>query len=147
MTDDLTTIEVDQFYPHPPAKVWRALTTPDLLARWLMEPTGFEPVSGNRFRMQARPIPEVNFSGQIRGEVLEVVEPKLLRITWNDAAVTEDSGWVLSWQLHPEGKGTRMLFTHTGFDPDNPISQLSRTRMSGGWPGLHHRLAGLLDAQ
>lgn len=34
--EDLTTVRVDQFLPHPPAKVWRALTEPDLIAQWLM---------------------------------------------------------------------------------------------------------------
>ncbi|MGC4942985.1 hypothetical protein [Kribbella sp. DT2] len=32
MTDQLTTIEVDQFSPHPAAKVWRALTEAEVLA-------------------------------------------------------------------------------------------------------------------
>lgn len=35
--DDLTTIRVDQFLPHPPRKVWRALTEPDLLVQWQMQ--------------------------------------------------------------------------------------------------------------
>jgi uncharacterized protein YndB with AHSA1/START domain len=34
--DDLTTVRVEQFLTHPPAKVWRALTDPGLLAQWQM---------------------------------------------------------------------------------------------------------------
>lgn len=35
--EDLTVIRVDQFFPHPPAKVWRALTEPELLLQWQMQ--------------------------------------------------------------------------------------------------------------
>jgi uncharacterized protein YndB with AHSA1/START domain len=35
-------IRTDSFFPHPPEKVWRALTDPELLASWLM-PNDFEP--------------------------------------------------------------------------------------------------------
>ena len=31
---DTQALEVDQFVPAPPAAVWRALTEPELLARW-----------------------------------------------------------------------------------------------------------------
>jgi hypothetical protein len=44
---DPRVIEIDQFYPHPPRRVWQALTTPELMARWLMEPSGFAPVVGS----------------------------------------------------------------------------------------------------
>ncbi|MFI9510330.1 SRPBCC domain-containing protein [Nocardia sp. NPDC052566] len=146
MTDDPTSIVLDQFYPHPPAKVWRAITTPELMGQWLMVPIGFEPVAGNRFRMKARPMPAVNFSGEVRCEVLEVVAPERLSITWSDAATVHDTGWTVTWDLHPEGRGTRMLLTHSGFDPDDPTSQLSRTIMRGGWPGIVTRLGAVLDA-
>ncbi|WP_225726661.1 MULTISPECIES: SRPBCC domain-containing protein [unclassified Nocardia] len=146
MIDDPTTIVLDQFYPHPRPKVWRAITTPELMGQWLMEPIGFEPVAGNRFRMKARPMPAVNFSGEVRCEVLEVVEPERLRFTWNDAAATRDTGWTVTWDLYPEGRGTRMLLTHSGFDPDDPTAQLSRTIMRGGWPGIVRRLGEVLDA-
>jgi uncharacterized protein YndB with AHSA1/START domain len=29
-------IRTDSFFPHPPEKVWRALTDPEVLASWLM---------------------------------------------------------------------------------------------------------------
>ncbi|WP_040783395.1 SRPBCC family protein [Nocardia pneumoniae] len=145
MTDDLTTIELDHFYPHPPAKVWRALTTPRLMAQWLMEPEGFEPVAGNRFRMHAKPIAATKFSGEISCAVLEAVAPKRLRIAWDDAASDTPTGWTVTWDLCPEGRGTRILFSHRGFDPDDPTAQLARNIMRNGWPGMLHRLAALLD--
>ncbi|GAB4584891.1 SRPBCC family protein [Nocardia sp. IFM 10818] len=140
MTDDPSTIELDQFYPHAPAKVWRALTTPALMARWLMEPEGFEPVVGTRFRLRAKPIAATNFSGEISCEVLEAVPAERLRITWEDAAATAPAGWTVTWDLHPEGRGTRVVLTHSGFDPDDPTAQLSRSIMRGGWPGILRRL-------
>ena len=32
----MTGIHIDEFLPHPPEKVWHALTDPGLMARWLM---------------------------------------------------------------------------------------------------------------
>jgi len=34
-------ISFDFDLPHPPEKVWRALTDPDLLAQWLLPSAGF----------------------------------------------------------------------------------------------------------
>jgi uncharacterized protein YndB with AHSA1/START domain len=141
---DPTMIELDHFYPHPPEKVWRALTTPELMGRWMMPPTGFEPVAGNVFEMTTQPMPGQNFSGHVRGEVLEAIAPELLRMTWSDAQSDAPSGWVISWELRPEGRGTRILFSHTGFDPDNPLVQRSRSIMGPGWAGMHNRLEAVL---
>ncbi|MDQ0866988.1 SRPBCC family protein [Arthrobacter globiformis] len=40
MTDN--TIRLTRYFPHPPEAVWKALTTPDLLARW-WAPGGIAP--------------------------------------------------------------------------------------------------------
>ncbi|MFI6042807.1 SRPBCC domain-containing protein [Nocardia sp. NPDC051321] len=146
MTEDLTAIEVDQFYPHPPAKVWRALTTPELMGQWLMEPDGFEPVLGCRFSMRAKPIPAVNFSGEVACEVLDVIEAERLQISWADATAADPADWRITWSLHPEGRGTRVLLRHSGFDPDDPLQQLSRRMMGGGWPTVARNLGKALDA-
>ena len=50
--DDLTVIRVDQFFPHPPAKVWRALAEPELLVQWQMQ--GARPPSTWRFSRSSR---------------------------------------------------------------------------------------------
>ncbi|MFB6393843.1 SRPBCC domain-containing protein [Polymorphospora lycopeni] len=51
MTADIHT---DAFLSHPPEKVWRALTDPDLVAAWLM-PNTFEPRVGHRFTFRTDP--------------------------------------------------------------------------------------------
>ena len=48
-------IVVDEVFPHAVGAMWKALTDPELMARWLMKPTGFEPVVGNRFTFQTTP--------------------------------------------------------------------------------------------
>lgn len=39
-------LRFEQTYPHPPAKIWRVLTTHEHLARWLMH-NDFEPKVGH----------------------------------------------------------------------------------------------------
>ncbi|WP_040835749.1 SRPBCC family protein [Nocardia brevicatena] len=144
MTDTTTSIELDHFYPHAPEKVWRVLTTPELIGQWLMQPVGFEPVPGNIFEMTTRPMPGQGFSGRIRCEVLEAVAPELLRITWDDVDSDTPTGWVITWVLRREGTGTRLLFGHSGFDPDSEIVQRARKIMGGGWAAKHERLESVL---
>ncbi|WP_433283803.1 SRPBCC family protein [Micromonospora sp. CA-244673] len=124
-------IEVDQFLPYPPAQVWRILVDPDLMARWLM-PNDFKPVVGHRFTFQGRPMPALRFAGTIHCEVLAVEPERLLRITWVDRGGSGlDS--VVTWRLEPEGRGTRMLMEHSGFDLDSPFQSVAHRTMGSGW--------------
>jgi uncharacterized protein YndB with AHSA1/START domain len=144
-TADPRVIEIDQFYLHPPQRVWQALTTPELMARWLMQPSGFAPVVGTRFTFHGQPMPSVGFSGEIACEVLDVVEGEQLAISWADARSDEPSAWVVSWTLHPEGTGTRVILRHSGFDPDDAVQQRSRSIMGDGWVRIANRLGESLD--
>lgn len=132
--DDLTTIHVEQFLPHPPAKVWRALTEPELIAKWMM-PGDFQLQVGHRYTMQVAAVPVTGFSGTVQAEVLGFETGKMLRIGWQEADPTAENhaDWTITWTLAPEGTGTRLFVTHEGFDPDNPAQQRARTIMGGGW--------------
>lgn len=143
--DDLRTIRVDQFLPYPPQMVWRALTEPDLIARWLMPPSGFRLEVGHAFTFQGFPIPAAGFGGTGHSEVLEFEPEKMLRIAWRaapDDLSTLDS--TVTFTLEPEGAGTRLFLVHDGFDPDDPYQAAGRRAMSGGWPGILPRIAQVL---
>jgi uncharacterized protein YndB with AHSA1/START domain len=132
VTEDLTVVHVDEFLPHPPGRVWRALVDPEMLSAWFM-PTDFAPHVGHRFTLQAKPVPATNFSGTVRCEVLELHPEELLSYSWADAADPGGLASTVTWRLRPEGRGTRLFLEHRGFDPDDPVQQLSRTIMNGGW--------------
>lgn len=142
---DPAVIEVDQFYPHPPERVWQALTTPELMARWLMAPDGFAAVVGTRFTFRGQPMPSVGFSGEVACEVLAVVPGRQLSMSWADARSDNPPAWVVTWTLHPEGTGTRVVLRHTGFDPDDDVQQRARTIMGNGWARIAAQLGKVLD--
>lgn len=134
--DDLTTIRVDQFFPHPPAKVWRALTEPELLARWQMPGAeGFRLEVGHRYRMTSVPRPGTRFSGVVEVEVLTYDTERMLSLRWADADPANPADWTITWTLEQEGRGTRLFLVHEGFDPDDPAQLMARRIMGGGWRG------------
>lgn len=135
MTDDLRAIRLDQYLAHPPAKVWRALTEPELLARWLM-PNDFRAEVGHRFTFTTHPRPNAGFDGVVYCQVLELDPERLLKISWSDGGKAD---WTVTWRLEAEGKGTRLFLDHEGFDPDDPVQQMSRRIMGGGWRSGHFR--------
>jgi uncharacterized protein YndB with AHSA1/START domain len=147
MTEQLTTIEVEEFLPHAPATIWRALTEPELIARWLME-NDFQAIVGHKFHMRGIPVPAVGFSGLVASEVLDVETEKVLRISWRDAHSGNNLDSTVTWSIAAEDTGTRLSLVHDGFDPSEPTHVASHRIMSGGWrnhvlPRLGQTLAEL----
>ena len=119
MTEKTTeSITVDQFIPRPPAAVWAAITTPERLAKW-WAPGDIAPVPGHRFLL------EMPGWGNVPCEVVEVVENERLVYTFAD--------WILTWTLVAEGKGTRLILEHAGFDLDDPQHRFAFDNMGPGW--------------
>lgn len=108
-----TELRVERTYPHPRERVWRALTDPELLGRWLM-PNDFEPVVGHRFTFETEPGP--GFDGIVHCEVLELVEGERLVISWRGGPLDT----MVSFTLADAGAGpgaaaTRLVVVQTGF--------------------------------
>ncbi|MFB7499743.1 SRPBCC domain-containing protein [Streptomyces sp. NPDC056161] len=132
--DDLTTVRVDQFLPHPPAKVWRALTEPGLLVQWQMPGSeDFRLEVGHRYRMTSVPRPNSRFSGVVDVQVLAYDVERMLSVRWTDADPADPADWTITWTLEQEGRGTRLFLVHEGFDPDDPAQMMARKIMGGGW--------------
>lgn len=145
-TDDPTAIRIVDFFPHPPAVVWRALTSPELLAQWLM-PNDFEPVVGHRFTFRSQPVGATRYSGVTKCEVLELREPELLVISWEDESDENDMQTKVTFRLEAHDGGTHLSLVQEGFREGHPNDQMARKIMGGGWAGhLLRRLGELLDA-
>lgn len=104
-----TTLRIDREYPHPRDLLWRALTEPELLARWLM-PNDFRPVVGHRFSFRTEPGP--GFDGIVRCEVLEVVALERLAYTWAGGPIDTR----ITFTLSDAPAGCRLQVEQTGFE-------------------------------
>src|SRR5262245_12778521 len=74
-------IHLEQYFPHPRAKVWRALTEPALMQKWGMRPEGFAPTVGTKFKL----IDDGDHNGWrgfVECEVLAVEHERLLSTSW-----------------------------------------------------------------
>lgn len=153
MSDDATgadtgEIVVEELLPHSPEAIWRALTTGDLIARWLMAPTGFEPVKGTRFTFRTRPAGA--WDGTIRCEVLDVAPNERLVYSWqggdeSNVGYGSALNTVVTWTLAREGKGTRLRLVHSGFV--TPKNDSALKTMGEGWKKVVLSLGSIAGEQ
>ena len=85
---DVRSIVVERELPHPPEKIWRALTQPHLIQEWLMD-NDFQPIVGHRFTFVAPPA--AHWNGVTDCEVLEVEPNRTLSYSWNSSGARATS--------------------------------------------------------
>ena len=90
--------------PHPPEKVWRALTEPVHLAAWFPTDIEGERAAGAplRFVFREGEMPPID------GEVITYDPPSTLELRWGDET--------LRFDLRPDGEGTVLVFVNTFAD-------------------------------
>ena len=106
-TETLSVV-VEREVPFPPEKVWRGLTQPQLIEKWLMK-NDFKPVVDHAFTLRAD-------WGAVDCKVLAVEPNKTLSYTW--AAYGLES--IVTWTLTPASAGTHLRMEQSGFRPDQP---------------------------
>jgi len=109
---------IEREIPHPPEKIWRALSQPHLIEEWLMK-NDFAPVVGHRFSLRAD-------WGSVDCQVLTVEPNKTLSYTWRAYGLES----VVTWTLAPKGVGTQLRMEHSGFGTDQ---QQAYQGAQAGW--------------
>jgi uncharacterized protein YndB with AHSA1/START domain len=99
-------VTVEREFAHPPEKLWRALTQPELIQEWLMK-NDFMPSVDHEFTLRGD-------WGSVACRVLEVEPQKTLAYTW-DAMGLEST---VTWTLTPTAAGTHLRMEQEGFRPD-----------------------------
>src|ERR1700678_129194 len=102
------TLVIEKEIPHPPEKIWRALTQAPLIEAWLMS-NDFRPVVGHKFTLRSTPVP--NWDGGIKCEVLLVAPNSRLSYAWGTMGMES----VVAWTLMPTEGGTHVRMEHSGF--------------------------------
>jgi uncharacterized protein YndB with AHSA1/START domain len=113
MTDPAPTrtLVIEREMPHPPEKIWRALTEGQLIEEWLLK-NDFQPVVGHRFSFRREPVG--NWNGVIVCEVLVVELNSRLSYSWGAMGMET----VVAWTLTPTERGTHLRMEQSGFGPD-----------------------------
>ena len=133
---DVRSVVVEREIPHPPEKIWRALTQPHLIAEWLMK-NDFQPIPGHRFNLRG------DWGGVLDCEVLTIEPYTTMSYTWNfaheDAAFNLQS--VVTFTLTPSGTGTLLRVEQVGFGPHQ---KQAYGGAKAGWRGFLANLEQVL---
>jgi uncharacterized protein YndB with AHSA1/START domain len=139
MTTDTSTrsVIVEQEFPHPPQKVWRALTDSSLIEQWLMK-NDFQPAAGHSFQLRMDAVQ--GWNGVIDCKVLTMEPAKTLSYTW--ATMGHES--VVTFTLTPTDAGTHLRMEQSGFRPDQEAAYKgAQYGWKGFLGGLERVVAGL----
>jgi uncharacterized protein YndB with AHSA1/START domain len=131
-------VVMEREMPHPPEKVWRALTQGPLIEDWLMA-NDFEPVVGHRFTLRTQPV--AHWDGTVQGEVLEVEPPESLAYRW-DVGPEGGLRTEVRWTLTPTPVGVLVRMEQSGFREDQAANLQGATF---GWRKFMAGLAMTVD--
>ncbi len=118
--DGRTTLQLQRRLPHPPHKVWRAITTPEHLSAWFPADVT---IDGDRITYGFGP----------DGRITENDPPRTFAHTWGDDE--------LRWHLQPDGQATLLTFTHTFTDRHGAAS------FAAGWHTCIKAMLAHLDGR
>lgn len=122
-------VVVERDMPHPPEKVWRALTQPHLIDEWLMK-TDFKPTVDHRFTLRAD-------WGTVDCQVTAIEPNKSLSYRWDALGIET----VVTWTLTATSSGTHLRMEQIGFRPDQ---QQAYQGAKFGWPKFFASLEQVL---
>ena len=109
VTDSFTT-ELD--LPAPIEEVFRHLTDPAAMIRWMGQHATLEPTAGGAFELDINGVP-------VRGHYLEIDPPRRVVVSWGVAGSAElpPGATQVEFTLTPTPSGTHLRLVHSGLPP------------------------------
>jgi uncharacterized protein YndB with AHSA1/START domain len=126
-------LRFERALPHPPERVWRALTEVEEQFAWHPTPARFEPRIGGAVEWDA----EGHVPDMEAGEVTAYDPPRELAYTWGVEEGQEPDH--LHWELRPHDDGCLLVLVHTFSD------RFKAARDGAGWHVCLESLASLLE--
>jgi activator of HSP90 ATPase len=115
-------IHQEATFSAPPARVYRALVDLKEFAQATGAPASGESTEGAAFSA---------FGGHITGRHIELVPDKRVVQAWRAKTWPEGVHSIVRFELHADGKGTKLVFDHDGFPEDQ------KEHLAGGWRSMY----------
>jgi uncharacterized protein YndB with AHSA1/START domain len=131
------TLSFDLDLPHAPEKVWRALTEPALLERWLLPVIGLELAPGAAFTLKTQAYGD--WDGTVSCKMIAIEPPRRLSYAWVVGAMAIDT--IVTFTLAPTASGTKLSIAQSGFEPEQK-QNFAGARY--GWKMMGGKLADVL---
>ncbi len=132
-TESALLVEQEVHIAAPPERVFQLLTDPAELARWM--PATFEPRVGGAFGM-------TKGEWEAFGEVTAIDAPRRVAYTWDWRNQPIGARTEVTFELEPEGDGTRLRLRHTGFVAAEQVEAHAH-----GWTHYAGRLAAVAEGR
>jgi uncharacterized protein YndB with AHSA1/START domain len=119
---------IERIVNAPVEKVWKAITDKEQMKQWYFDIPEFKPEVGFEF----------TFDGGAEDriythlcKIIEAVPNKKLKHSWQYKGYEGES--FVTWELFPEGNGTRVKLTHEGLETFPPLADFAKENFVAGW--------------
>jgi activator of HSP90 ATPase len=118
----MSNIHQETTFSAAPSRVYKALVDLKQFAELTGAPASGESTEGGAFSA---------FGGHITGRQLELVPDKRVVQAWRAKTWPEGVHSIVRFELHADGKGTKLVFDHDGFP------EAEKDHLASGWRSMY----------
>jgi activator of HSP90 ATPase len=118
----MSNIHQEATFSAAPSRVYKALVDLKQFAELTGAPASGESTEGGAFSA---------FGGHITGRQLELVPDKRVVQAWRAKTWPEGVHSIVRFELHADGKGTKLVFDHDGFP------EAEKDHLASGWRSMY----------
>ncbi len=122
---------IERVYNAPVERVWKAITDKNDMKQWYFDLSDFRPEVGFEFTFEGRNEERCYVH---LCKITEVVPAKKLTYSWKYEGYEGNS--FVTFELYPEGTGTRLKLTHAGLETFPAIADFAKQNFVFGWTSL-----------